>query len=241
MHNSNSINHLASFATIDLFRQQRTGMPEIIYAASKTTAQTIAIAEHILSHHRRVLVSRATAEMVPALLAHFANYQITRGTADRIITIASPDSQVVAIQAQVGIIAAGTSDLPAADEAATVCYELGCQVHRVTDVGVAGIHRLFEPLRQLLLVPVDVIIVAAGMDGALPAVVTGLVDVPVIGLPTAVGYGYGAAGEAALGTMLQSCAPGISVVNIDNGIGAGAVAARIARLAHQARTKETSQ
>jgi NCAIR mutase (PurE)-related protein len=112
-------------------------------------------------------------------------------------------------------------------------------VHRVTDVGVAGLHRLFEPLRQLLDVPVDVIIVAAGMDGALPSVVTGLVDVPVIGLPTAVGYGHGGQGVAAMGTMLQSCAPGISVVNIDNGIGAGAVAARIARKMHDARIRGT--
>ena len=105
---------------------------------------------------------------------------------------------------------------------------------------MAGLHRLFEPLRQLLLVPVDVIIVAAGMDGALPSVVTGLVDMPVIGLPTAVGYGFGGAGQAALGTMLQSCAPGITVVNIDNGIGAGAAAARIARKLFLARTKGTT-
>lgn len=230
-------NYLDSIANLDLFRQKRTGMPEVIYAESKTNAQTVAIAERILQHNQRVLVSRPNHETVTAILAHFHAHTIIRGTADRIITIATATSQIPDIGGHVGIIAAGTSDLPAADEAAAICSELGCTVHRVTDVGVAGLHRLFEPLRQLITLPVDVIIVAAGMDGALPSVVTGLVDVPVIGLPTAVGYGYGGHGMAAMGTMLQSCAPGISVVNIDNGIGAGAVAARIARKMHEARTR----
>jgi NCAIR mutase (PurE)-related protein len=237
---SDSLLHLDTFATIDLLRQARTGMPEVIYAASKTSAQTIAIADGILAHHGRVLISRPDSDTVAQILAHFHDALIIRGTADRIITIAQHHSQLPTLGGEVGIIAAGTSDLPAADEAAAVCRELGCNLHRVTDVGVAGLHRLFEPLRQLLLVPVDVIIVAAGMDGALPSVVTGLVDMPVIGLPTAVGYGFGGAGHAALGTMLQSCAPGITVVNIDNGIGAGAAAARIARKLFLARTKGTT-
>lgn len=214
-------------------------MPEVIYAESKTSTQTVAIAERILQQNHRVLVSRPNNETVEALIRSFHEHIIIRGTADRIVTIASSQSQIPDPGGHVGIIAAGTSDLPAADEAAAICNELGCLVHRVTDVGVAGLHRLFEPLRQLLDVPVDVIIVAAGMDGALPSVVTGLVDVPVIGLPTAVGYGHGGQGVAAMGTMLQSCAPGISVVNIDNGIGAGAVAARIARKMHDARIRGT--
>jgi NCAIR mutase (PurE)-related protein len=237
---SDSLLHLDNFATIDLLRQARTGMPEVIYAASKTPVQTLAIADGILAHHGRVLISRPDNDTVAQILAHFHDAIIMRGTADRIITIARHHSQLPPLGGEVGIIAAGTSDLPAADEAAAVCRELGCNLHRVTDVGVAGLHRLFEPLRQLLLVPVDVIIVAAGMDGALPSVVTGLVDMPVIGLPTAVGYGFGGAGHAALGTMLQSCAPGITVVNIDNGIGAGAAAARIARKLFLARTKGTT-
>jgi len=237
---SDALLHLDNFATIDLLRQARTGMPEVIYAASKTAAQTIAIADGILAHHGRVLISRPDSDTVTQIRAHFHDAVITRGTADRIITVALPQSQLPLSGGDVGVIAAGTSDLPAADEAAAVCRELGCNLHRVTDVGVAGLHRLFEPLRQLLLVPVDVIIVAAGMDGALPSVVTGLVDIPVIGLPTAVGYGFGGAGHAALGTMLQSCAPGITVVNIDNGIGAGAAAARIARKLFLARTKGTA-
>ncbi len=236
---TNPILHIDSFASIDLLRQQRTGMPEVIYAINKTTEQTLAIVAGLLARNGRALVSRAQPETVAALCATYPADMITRGTADRIITIAHTSSSLPEKGGNVGIVAAGTSDLPVADEAAAICHELGCDVHRVTDVGVAGLHRLFEPLRHLLTIPVDVIIVAAGMDGALPSVITGLVDVPVIGLPTAVGYGFGGAGHAALGTMLQSCAPGITVVNIDNGVGAGAAAARIARQLFTARHKGT--
>lgn len=233
------IEHLRSFAHVDVLRRARTGMPEIIYAASKTTDQVIAIADHMLAANGRVLISRPTADMVERCLTTYPAMTITRSTADRMLTVARTPIDHTHLGGVVGIIAAGTSDLPVADEAAMVCIELGCQVERVTDVGVAGLHRLFAPLTRLLEIPVDVIIVAAGMDGALPSVVTGLVDVPVIGLPAAVGYGHGAAGEAALGTMLQSCAPGIAVVNIDNGVGAGAMAARIATKAAQARARGT--
>jgi NCAIR mutase (PurE)-related protein len=142
----------------------------------------------------------------------------------------------------VGIISAGTSDIPWAEEAALLCREMGCRVHTVYDVGVAGIHRLWEPLQHLLEeVQVDVLIVAAGMDGALPSVVSGLVDVPVVGLPTSIGYGYGGQGEAALLSMLQTCAPGMAVVNIDNGIGAGAIAGLIANRTALARLKSASE
>jgi pyridinium-3,5-biscarboxylic acid mononucleotide synthase len=137
---------------------------------------------------------------------------------------------------RVGILTAGTSDLPWADEAALLCREMGCEVYSVYDVGVSGLHRLWEPLHHLLdEVQVDVIVVAAGMDGALPSVISGLVDVPVIGLPTSVGYGLGGGGEAALLSMLQTCSPGMAVVNIDNGIGAGAMAGIIANRAAEGR------
>jgi hypothetical protein len=136
----------------------------------------------------------------------------------------------------VGVLTAGTSDVPVAEEAALLCREMGCTVYTAYDVGVAGLHRLFEPLRLMLdEAQVDVLIVVAGMDGALPSVVAGLVDVPVVGLPTSIGYGVGGGGMAALYSMLQTCAPGLSVVNIDNGIGAGAVAGLIANRAAAAR------
>ncbi len=134
---------------------------------------------------------------------------------------------------RVGLISAGTSDIPCAEEARLIAEAMGCVVVPVYDVGVAGLHRLFQPLQSMLAEGVDVIIVAAGMDGALPSVVSGLVDVPVIGLPTSIGYGLGGGGVGALISMLQTCAPGLTVVNIDNGVGAGATAALIAnRVAH---------
>jgi hypothetical protein len=143
---------------------------------------------------------------------------------------------------RIGVITAGTSDQPVAEEAALVLREMGCAVTTAYDVGVAGLHRLFGPLRHLLgEAQVDVIIVAAGMDGALPSVVSGLVDVPVIGLPTSIGYGLGGRGEAAIMTMLQSCAPGLSVVNIDNGVGAAAVAGLIAVRCARARQAASSE
>ena len=146
-----------------------------------------------------------------------------------------PGADVVLNGGQVGVLTAGTSDIPIAEEAAARCREMGCQVYSAYDVGVAGLHRLFEPLRAMLAAPADAIIVAAGMDGALPSVVAGLVDVPVIGLPTSVGYGLGGGGMGALTSMLQTCAPGLAVVNIDNGIGAGAMAGLIAARAGMAR------
>jgi len=140
------------------------------------------------------------------------------------------------------VLSAGTSDIPIADEAALICREIGCSVFTSYDVGVAGLHRLFDPLHHIIdEVNVDVIIVAAGMDGALPSVVAGLVDIPVVGLPVSVGYGVGGQGVAALYAMLQSCAPGLSVVNIDNGVGAGAVAGLIANRAAAARREAVKE
>ena len=126
-----------------------------------------------------------------------------------------------------------------AEEAAFIAEEMGCDVTCIYDVGVAGLHRLLEPLRDLLAIEVDAIIVAAGMDGALPSVVAGLVPVPVIGLPTSIGYGMGGKGIAALLSMLQTCAPGLSVVNIDNGVGAGITAAMIANRVARARSHQS--
>lgn len=235
---SHAIDQLKQFANLDLGRAARTGIPEVVFAENKTSEQTIAIAQHFISTLGRVMLSRVPGSMLPAIEQAFPNdtYQWKRYTNDRTIILAKPDSQPPQHQAYIGIVAAGTSDLPIAEEAAALCSEMGCNVQLIADVGVAGLHRLFEPLRQLLETPVDVIIVAAGMDGALPSVVAGLVDVPVIGLPTSVGYGFGGAGVGALTSMLQTCAPGLAVVNIDNGIGAAAMAGRIALRAAAART-----
>jgi pyridinium-3,5-biscarboxylic acid mononucleotide synthase len=149
--------------------------------------------------------------------------------------VKQPNFQSPSSGGSVAVLTAGTSDIPAAEEAVVVAQEMGCRVFTAYDVGVAGLHRLEQPLRALRQTRADVVIVAAGMDGALPSVVSGLVDVPVIGLPTSVGYGLGGKGVAALLTMLQTCSPGLTVVNIDNGVGAGATAGLIANRVAAAR------
>jgi len=144
------------------------------------------------------------------------------------------------LEARVGILTAGTSDLPVADEARMVVEASGIEARLVADVGVAGLHRFVSPLTAMLEWGADVVVVAAGMDGVLPGLVAGLIDLPVIGLPVSTGYGRGGAGEAALTTMLQSCSTGLTVVNIDNGIGAGAAAVLIAARAAQGRRRGRS-
>lgn len=214
----------------DFSRQARKGVPEVIIAERKTVEQSLSIARRFLEATGRAILSRVPPELEARLQTEFAGQaELEWQSASRAAVLRTPDFQPPPIGGRVGVITAGTSDIPWAEEAALLCREMGCQVHTVYDVGVAGIHRLWEPLHSLLdETGVDVLIVAAGMDGALPSVVSGLVDVPVIGLPTSVGYGFGGQGEAALLSMLQTCAPGMAVVNIDNGIGAGAIAGLIA-------------
>jgi NCAIR mutase (PurE)-related protein len=221
----------------DFHRAQRKGIPEVIIAERKTVEQSLAIAQRFLEITGRAILSRVPPELETRLSTEFKEQAELQWFPDaRAAVLRTPDTSPVLTGGKVGVITAGTSDIPWAEEAAILCREMGCQVHTVYDVGVAGIHRLWEPLKSLVEeARVDVLIVAAGMDGALPSVVSGLVDIPVIGLPTSVGYGYGGAGEAALMSMLQTCAPGMAVVNIDNGIGAGAMAGLIANRMASAR------
>ena len=216
-------------------REQRKGAPEVIYGESKDVAQIIAMAQGLLKGPGRAIISRVRPEAIAPLQEAFQAYTVSVREAARTIVIYRPDYVRRSTGGFVGVISAGTSDIPVAEEAALIAEEMGCQVTCIYDVGVAGLHRLLEPLRNLLSSGVDAIIVAAGMDGALPSVVAGLVPVPVIGLPTSIGYGLGGKGIAALLSMLQTCAPGLSVVNIDNGIGAGITAALIANRVAQAR------
>jgi NCAIR mutase (PurE)-related protein len=210
----------------DPARERRKGVPEVIFGATKTTSQVLAMAHSLLEGTGRALISRVRSDTLEAIRQEFSDYPLR--LQQRSLVIYQPDYIPVRTGGRVGVLSAGTSDIPAAEEAALLAEEMGCQVTCVYDVGVAGLHRLLEPLRDMLNADVDVIIVAAGMDGALPSVVAGLVPVPVIGLPTAVGYGMGGNGLAALLSMLQTCAPGLTVVNIDNGVGAGITAALIA-------------
>jgi len=226
------------FACPDFNRQARKGVPEVILAERKDASQVLEIARRFLETEGRAILSRVPPEVEARLRAEFAAFDIEWHPIPRVMILRRPGTTPPDLGGRVGIITAGTSDVPIAEEAAVLCREIGCQVHTAYDVGVAGLHRLFEPLEHLLnQAQVDVIIVAAGMDGALPSVVSGLVDVPVIGLPTSVGYGLGGQGVAALLTMLQTCSPGMAVVNIDNGIGAAAMAGLIANRAAAARRK----
>ena len=219
----------------DVARESRKGIPEVIFAQVKTSAQVIAISRHFLESTGRALISRLTDAMAIEVSAALPEATSLRYDLAQALRLTAPTYRQTLTDGHVGIITAGTSDIPAAEEARFIAEAMGCRVSTVYDVGVAGVHRLFGPLDDLIAAHVDAIVVAAGMDGALPSLVAGLVPVPVIGLPTAVGYGMGGQGQAALYAMLQSCAPGLVVVNIDNGIGAGASAALIANRVAEAR------
>jgi NCAIR mutase (PurE)-related protein len=220
---------------VDTGRAERKGVPEVIYAPNKSESQVVEIARVMLASSGRAIVSRASEALLERIRRELSDVEIHHRPGMWTAALRRRGCRPPSSGGRVAIIAAGTSDLPVADEARVVAEEMGCEVEVVADVGVAGLHRLVGPLRKLLDDGVDAIVVAAGMDGALPSVVAGLVPVPVIGLPTSVGYGYGGGGQAALMSMLQCCAPGLTVVNIDNGIGAGASAALIANAIARAR------
>ena len=210
------------FATIDHHRAIRQGYPEVIFGSGKTTDQIIAIAERLAGHGDGFLATRVDTSAHAALQSRFPGVEINE--LGRTAYLA-PETPPPAGRGTILVVTAGTSDLPVAEEAAVTARALGNSVERLTDVGVAGIHRLLS--RGDLLGDASVIVVVAGMDGALPSVVGGLVAVPVIAVPTSVGYGASFGGVAALLTMLNSCASGITVVNIDNGFGAACAASRI--------------
>jgi NCAIR mutase (PurE)-related protein len=231
------MNESDRFVVPDLDRAKRKGVPEVILAEGKTVEHALEVARIFLESNGRAILSRVSPELEERLRCDFDDgVQFEWYPASRAAVLYRPGTTPPDKGGRVGILTAGTSDMPTAEEAAVLCREMGCEVYATFDVGVAGLHRLFGPLRQMLEEHrVDVLIVAAGMDGALPSVVSGLADVPVIGLPTAVGYGLGGDGVAALYSMLQTCAPGMAVVNVGNGIGAGAMAGLIANRAAEAR------
>ena len=225
-------------ATLDFGRERRKGIPEVILGENKTDTQIVSIAHAFIQKNGRALISRMRPDLFGRLHEEFADCQIILREPARAAAIYRQGSSPAKTGGRVGLISAGTSDIPYAEEARLIAEAMGCFVTPIYDVGVAGLHRLLQPLQALLTEGVDAIIVAAGMDGALPSVVSGLVDVPVIGLPTSIGYGLGGKGVAALLSMLQTCAPGLTVVNIDNGVGAGATAALIANRVARARARE---
>jgi NCAIR mutase (PurE)-related protein len=218
----------------DFDRETRKGIPEIVLAEVKTDEQVLSIVRAFVETNGRAVATRLRAGTLALLQAEFHGHVDARPVA-RAAAIHAPDYIRPQTGGHVGILTAGTSDIPVAEEARLVAEEMGCQTATLYDVGVAGLHRLLSPLRELLASDVAVLVVCAGMDGALPSVVSGLSPVPVIGVPTSIGYGVGGKGRAALLAMLQTCAPGLTVVNIDNGAGAGATAALIANRLASAR------
>ncbi|MFM9107877.1 MAG: nickel pincer cofactor biosynthesis protein LarB [Chloroflexota bacterium] len=226
----------AATMRLDLDRRARTGIPEFVHAEHKPAEAVAAALVRLAERPGRALASRVPPEMaerIPALAG--AGWESEWHPAARVLVLKRPGSEPPRLGGRVGIVGAGTSDVPVAAEAALVAREMGAEVREVYDVGVAGLHRLVRPLEGLIAWGADVLVAAAGMDGAMPSVVAGLVDVPVIGLPAPVGYGIGAAGLGAMTTMLQSCAPGLVVVNVGNGVGAGSTAAMIANRVAAAR------
>ncbi len=213
------------FVKIDHHRMIRQGFPEVIFCQGKTAEQVATIMKSLAIHNNSILATRATETMyavVKAVLPEAQFYEVPKIIYVKRDTI-EPDSQRFVL-----VMSAGTSDIPVAEEAAVTAEIMGNKVERVYDVGVAGIHRLFA--HQDIIQNANVIIVAAGMEGALASVVGGMVAKPVIALPTSVGYGASFNGLAALLSMLNSCAAGISVVNIDNGFGAGRLASIINKM-----------
>jgi len=209
------------FARLDTAREHRTGLAEVVFAPGKTEEQLVVLVGRCLDLHDKVLVTRLEAGRETGLLERYP--KLTYHRTARVLEGRPghpPTGRPVAV------VSAGTSDLPVAEEAAVVLEHLGHPVDRIADVGVAGIHRLFSQLERLR--AARAVVVVAGMEGALPSVVAGLLDRPVVAVPTSVGYGASFGGVAALLGMLNSCAAGIGVVNIDNGFGAATLVHRIA-------------
>ncbi|QDI88612.1 nickel pincer cofactor biosynthesis protein LarB [Candidatus Nitrosopumilus sp. SW] len=223
-----SIEEIEGIAKIDINRRKRRGIPEIVFAETKELDEIKKIIKRILEKSNSVIVSRLKKADYPKIQAFAKKLKVKVKTGKKSSTLLLFKKPIKFQGGKVGILTAGTSDIGVAEEARIVCEAMNCKCITSYDVGVAGIQRIFPILKEMVEEDVDCIIVAAGMEGALATLVSTLVDIPVIGIPTSVGYGYGEKGIAALASMLQSCSLGLSVVNIDNGIAAGGIAANIA-------------
>lgn len=216
---------VGDYARLDLLRRERTGFPEVVFAPGKTIEEIRGIVQGLLAHDRRnILVSRLPQDLLAALDIQDAEVRYYERSAIAVFAPQPPEHPV----GRIAVVTAGTSDLAAAEEVEVACTYAGSSVVRFADVGVAGLDRLLAVLPDIASAKVCVCV--AGMEAALPSVLAGLLSIPVIGLPTSIGYGVNHGGLNALLSMLGSCAPGVLVVNIDNGIGAAAAAHRINRL-----------
>jgi len=209
----------------DKYREERCGIPEVVYGREKSIEDLLEITERFLQDSKRVIITRIDKEKVKEItrLVDSRRFRAIHNERGNVLIIRERGFSTEKV-GKIGIMTAGTSDIPVAEEARAIAEELGCEVICEYDVGIAGIHRVFSAIEKMR--KASVLIVIAGMEGALPSVVAGLVPVPVIAVPTSVGYGTGANGKAALFTMLNSCTP-LAVMNIDNGYGAAALAYKI--------------
>ncbi|WP_028242856.1 nickel pincer cofactor biosynthesis protein LarB [Pseudobutyrivibrio ruminis] len=222
------------FANLDFDRKNRTGFPEVIFCERKPDEFLVDIYKKMYERDGQVFGTRATEHQYDIVKA--AIPEVTYDKVSRILKAVSPDIKLPELVGEIAVVTAGTADIPVAEEAAQTAEYFGTKVNRVYDVGVSGIHRLLENVDTLN--RTNCVVAVAGMEGALASVVGGLVKVPVIAVPTSVGYGANLGGISALLTMINSCANGISVVNIDNGYGAGYTATQINRLAVGNRNEE---
>jgi len=213
-------------AALDIHRKYRRGIPEVVFGEGKEANDIVKIVKILVERNGYALITRVN------------NYNKIRSQLKGLELDYNKKARTLLVKkkkysfpknGKIGLIAAGTVDIPAAEEAKVAAEIMGCEVFKSYDVGISALHRVFEPLKRMMEKNVSAIVVVAGMEGALPSVVSSLVDVPVIGVPTSSGYGIGEKGVGALTTMLQTCSPGLTVVNIDNGFGAGVFAGLIAR------------
>lgn len=253
----NALAILGDYARLDYNRHLRRGVPEIVYSKNKSVSELISIVKKLADikledaplYDLPVILSRVSEEKAKQILEHFTKSKIY---SSELQIRYFPEASVIAVASKkkteaqknhgrVALLAAGTSDIPALNESEVVLNLLGLRTLRFNDIGVAGLHRLLKPMKLLYDFDPDAIIVAAGMEGALPSVVAGLTSAPVIGLPTSVGYGFGKDGEAALMSMLQACSLGVSVVNIDSGVAAAVVASLISKRAAKSEKRKSAE
>ena len=224
-----NIKRIGDLARLDVGRIHRIGIPEVLLAEGKNPETVANSAVALASTSGYALVTRVSEKHLKLIQSRLRrDFEVEYNPKARTIVV-KKKGHLFPKRGKIGVLAAGTADVPVAEEAAVAAEVMGCEVLKAYDVGVAGIHRLFKPLRRMVEKGVTAIVVVAGMEGTLPSLVSSLVDVPVVGVPTSIGYGVGLKGAGALMTMLQTCSPKLAVVNIDNGFGAGIFAASIAR------------
>lgn len=232
------LERIGNHTIFDHARSARKGIPEIIFGESKTPQVLAETVKAVMEDSDVVLVSRAKPQHLEAVKKEMGDSKVRWAERARMIVVGEPRRKGFG---RIGILTAGTSDIGVAEEAREVAQAMGCEVMTAYDVGVAALHRFMSPLQQMIQEGCDVLVVVAGMEGALPSVISGLVDVPVIGVPSSVGYGISGGGQAALMSMLSTCSPGLLVVNIDNGVNAGATAALISQRCRKRGSQRLSE